>query len=168
MDAWIISVLFIIIFLIIIGVFVVWYRARKNPPAPEEYYDEEMFEGYVEREFRCPNCSVKVEPDELICHECGSEFKEGEYECPQCGELVDPNELECTHCGYVFEMEPNVCPNCGHVVAADTTECPNCHEQFWSPLKLPSEEEGEKGVLKTLDDLEEGVEPEEGEEEETD
>jgi RNA polymerase subunit RPABC4/transcription elongation factor Spt4 len=137
----ILSIILIIIVVFIIIGFVVWYSRRKNPELPEDYYEEDYDMGYVEREFRCPNCGSQVDSDELICHECGSEFKEGEYECPKCGELVDPNELECPHCGEVFELEPNVCPNCGKVVAADAIKCPKCGEEFWSPLKLPEEEE---------------------------
>jgi len=155
-----ILILLIIIVIIIILGFVVWYSRQKNPPEIEEY-PEEMYEmGMVEREFRCPNCGVKVEPDEIICHECGAEFKEGEYECPKCGELVDPNELECPHCGEIFELEPNICPNCGKVVAPDTTKCPKCGEEFWSPLKLPAEEEKPGKMPTDMEDILDEVEEE--------
>ena len=141
--ALIIGIILIIIIVIIIVAFVFWYKGRKTPPMEEEFPEDMYYEGegYVEREFRCPNCGSSVQPDELMCHECGSEFKEGEYECPKCGELVDPNELECPHCGEVFELEPNVCPNCGKVVSAEATKCTKCGEEFWSPLRLPADDE---------------------------
>ncbi len=166
----ILAIIFIIIVVFIILGFVVWYRGQKTPSEYSEFPEEEYYEGYVEREFRCPNCGVRVEPDEIICHECGAEFREGEYECPKCGQLVDPNELECPHCGEVFELEPNICPNCGKVVAADATQCPKCKEEFWSPLRLPTEEE-DKLLPTELPGMEEGVEEEtagEGEEGKTD
>ena len=76
----ILGILFIIIFLVVIVAFVIWYRGKKNPQEYSEYpEDEEYYGEFVEREFRCPNCGVQVEPEELICHECGAEFKEGEY-----------------------------------------------------------------------------------------
>jgi predicted amidophosphoribosyltransferase len=94
----------------------------------------------------CPRCDAIIPKNTEFCDNCGADLREDESDdgpkCPVCSAPLEKGSKKCVSCGHNLETpkpkEDFVCPKCGKAVDKDAKKCPSCKEEFWAPVRPPS------------------------------
>jgi RNA polymerase subunit RPABC4/transcription elongation factor Spt4 len=58
--------------------------------------EEESLIQEIEERQACPECRHRIQPDFILCPNCGEQLK---YSCPECHRLMELNWHRCPYCG---------------------------------------------------------------------
>ncbi|MCL4466624.1 MAG: zinc ribbon domain-containing protein [Chloroflexi bacterium] len=76
------------------------YTILRPPETLAEAYarslEEESLIQEIEERQVCPSCRHRVQPDFLVCANCGTQLK---HLCPDCHRLLDLSWHRCPYCG---------------------------------------------------------------------
>lgn len=76
------------------------YTILRPPETLAEAYarslEEESLIQEIEERQACPSCRHRVQPDFVVCPNCGEQIK---HTCPECHRLLEPNWRRCPYCG---------------------------------------------------------------------
>ena len=76
------------------------YTILRPPETLAEAYarslEEESLIQEIEERQACPTCRLRVQPDFLVCPNCGTQLRR---RCPDCHRLLELNWQHCPYCG---------------------------------------------------------------------